>query len=126
MGKFIKMKYLKVFGGISLILIMFSCKDNQVSSVSLNKQSSSLTIAQIDSLIPHISTDGDVTKIPVTWTSSNPAVVSVKNGGLQGLKVGSSTITAEAGGKMATCVVNVTDQLTPTFYKGILLYLGDY
>ena len=49
----------------------------------------------------------------VTWTSSNPAVATVSNGTVTGVKVGSATITAKtANGKTATCAVTVSQQGT--------------
>lgn len=45
---------------------------------------------------------------PVTWTSSNTSVATVSNGVVTGVGEGNATITASiAGGKSATCLVNV-------------------
>ena len=55
-------------------------------------------------------TDDDKT---VTWSSSNSAVVSVSNGELKALKVGSAVITAKAGGKSASCTVTVKEEEEP-------------
>jgi trimeric autotransporter adhesin len=45
---------------------------------------------------------------PVTWTSSNPAVVSVNQGNLNALATGTATISASSGGKSTSSSVNVT------------------
>lgn len=49
----------------------------------------------------------------VTWTSSNPAVVTVENGFVVALAAGTATITATAGGTSATCEVTVTEGNVP-------------
>lgn len=46
----------------------------------------------------------------VTWTSSNPTVASVVDGNITALKVGKTTVTAEAGGKQAQCEVTVREK----------------
>lgn len=43
----------------------------------------------------------------VTWTSSNPAVATVENGVVTGMKTGSARISAAADGKITSSVVNV-------------------
>lgn len=43
----------------------------------------------------------------MTWSSSNPSVATVENGVVKAIKVGTATITAIAGGKIATCQVEV-------------------
>jgi len=51
----------------------------------------------------------------VTWTSSNPAVATVSNLGMvTPVAAGTTTITAAASGKSATCAVTVTGAATPT------------
>ena len=50
----------------------------------------------------------------VTWTSSDSTVATVSDGTIKALKVGTTTITAKAGEKTATCVVTVTGKTTET------------
>ena len=51
----------------------------------------------------------DATDKTITWSSSAPSIVSVDQGGqLTALSAGKSVITASAGGKSATCTVNVS------------------
>ena len=51
----------------------------------------------------------------VTWSSSDPSVVSVVNGYIVALKTGRATITVktEDGGKTATCEVTVNTKTVP-------------
>ena len=58
-----------------------------------------LTLTAI--LTPNDSTD------PVTWTTSDDSVVTVSNGVLTPVGVGSATITATSNGKQATCAITV-------------------
>lgn len=48
----------------------------------------------------------------ITWTSSNTAVVSVKDGLVTALSVGEATITAVCGNYHATCKITVNEPLT--------------
>ena len=43
----------------------------------------------------------------VEWKSSDPTVATVENGTISGLTIGTTTITATAGGQTATCEVSV-------------------
>ena len=76
------------------------------TGISLNK--STLNISELDSetltatVLPTDTTD------KVTWTSSDPKIATVdENGKVTALYYGTTTITATAGTKTATCVVNV-------------------
>ena len=76
------------------------------TGISLNK--STLNISELDSetltatVLPADTTD------KVTWTSSDPKIATVdENGKVTALYYGTTTITATAGTKTATCVVNV-------------------
>ncbi|HIY21531.1 MAG TPA: S-layer homology domain-containing protein [Candidatus Flavonifractor merdigallinarum] len=51
------------------------------------------------------------TTLPVTWSSSNPAVATVSNGTVTGVAAGTATITAKCGTLTATSTVTV--QKTP-------------
>lgn len=110
-----------------LLFTIIGCENNTVTSLQLNKEYSYLTIGQIDTLYASISTKGDLNKIPVKWSSSNPDVVKFKNGKLTALKTGSSIVTVEAGDKKTNCNVYVSSQIQLTSLNyGILLHLGDY
>lgn len=120
------LKFTNIFLLSFLAFAFYSCEDNSVSNIVLNKDVSFLSLSERDSLIPAITTKGDLAKIPVTWTSSNDQIATVKNGAIKALSSGSCLIKAEAGGKSVTCQIYVSDKLTPVFYVGYLVYFGDY
>ncbi len=119
-------KQLKFFSALTLISLIFftSCNKNEVTSLTLDTTTLNLTVGQTDSLIANISVTGDISKIPVVWNSSDKSIVSVNNGAIQGLSVGTATITVMAGEKTATCEVTV-DDIYPILTKGELWYWGD-
>ena len=53
----------------------------------------------------------DATDKTVTWSSSNPSVVSVSGGVVTAVREGTATITASAGGKTAQCTVTVNKKI---------------
>ncbi len=88
-----------------------------VESVTLDKESASLTAGDVLTLnaavLPSEAAD------QLTWSSSDPTVANVSGGRVVGLKAGSTTITAAAGGQQDTCQITVTarDQAAdPTIY----------
>ena len=78
-----------------------------VTSVTLDKKSTTLKVKETVTLKATVKPD-DATDKTVTWTSSNTAIATVKNGVVTGVKAGTATITAKAGSKTATCTVTVT------------------
>ena len=79
-----------------------------VTSVTLNKTSLTLTEQETFQLSATVSPDNATDKI-VTWSSSNTAIATVSQDGLvSAIAVGSTTITATAGEKKATCTVTVS------------------
>ncbi|MCL2596450.1 MAG: Ig-like domain-containing protein [Paludibacter sp.] len=79
----------------------------EVESVTLSQTTLSLVVGQSQTLtatvLPTNATDKSV-----AWTSSNASVASVANGFVTAKSVGSTTITAKAGNKTATCMVTVS------------------
>lgn len=65
----------------------------------------------------------DATNKNVSWTSSDPMVVSVKDGLVKALSLGTATltVTADAGGVSASCTVHVTTYVPPTPVTGVSL-----
>ncbi len=56
----------------------------------------------------------DADTIKVTWSSSKESVATIdQNGKVQAIAAGKATITAKAGGKTATCTVEVTAKPAP-------------
>ena len=58
---------------------------------------------------------GDATNQNVFWASSDPTIVSVKNGLIKALSVGSAviTVTSDAGEKQASCTIRVNEYVPP-------------
>ena len=78
----------------------------EVKSITLDRSTVSLKVGQSVTLTATVN-PSDATNKTVTWTSSNPSVATVENGIVKAIKVGSSTITAKAGDKTATCAITV-------------------
>lgn len=101
---------------INLLIAAFlggGCSNNdsegsttEVTSISLNSNTLSLTVASSSTLtatiLPSTSTSA------VTWTSSSTDIATVSDGTITGVADGTATITAKAGTKTATCIVTVT------------------
>lgn len=75
------------------------------STISLNKQSAELTVGGTETLTvtrtPSCATD------IISWTSSNTNIATVSGGEVEAKAPGTTTITAKANGKTATCTVTV-------------------
>ena len=84
----------------------------EVSAVSLDQTSVTLTVGETVSLAAKVSPDNATDKT-VTWSSSNEAVATVKNGTVTTVAAGSAAITAKAGNKSATCSVTVKAKEVP-------------
>ena len=87
-----------------------------VTSVTLDKTTLSLEEGKSATLTATVKPDNATDKT-VTWSSSNTAVATVKDGKVTAVKAGTAKITAKAGDKTATCTVTVTAATTidPTF-----------
>jgi hypothetical protein len=86
--------------------------DVKVTGVSLSQVSLSLSIDETFKLEAILS-PANATDKSVTWSSSDPSVVTVSNGMIKGLKLGTATITVTAGGKTASCKVSVVKEGFP-------------
>lgn len=81
----------------------------KVESISLDKETATIGVGEILELIPAI-TPAEAAGRTVDWTSSDKEVATVTAEGIvKGIKPGTATITAAAGGKEAKCVVSVVD-----------------
>ena len=81
------------------------------ASVTLNKTALDL---EVDDTYTLIATTEN-TDESVVWSSSDNSVASVSGGLVTALKAGSATITAQAGGASATCLVSVMEQSSLAF-----------
>ena len=77
-----------------------------VTSVSLNQSQLNLEKGGSATLVVTVGPD-DATNKTVTWTTSDASVATVENGVVTAVGSGTATITAECGGKQATCTVKV-------------------
>ena len=77
-----------------------------VTSVTLNKTSTSLKVGETLTLTATVKPD-DATDKTITWDSSDSSVATVRDGVVTAIKLGSATITAKAGDKSATCSITV-------------------
>ena len=83
-----------------------------VSSISLNKDSIDLVEGDTETLTATVSPN-DATDKTVSWSSSNDAVATVKDGTITAIKEGEATISAKAGEKTASCKVVVAKKVIP-------------
>ncbi len=77
-----------------------------VTKVKLNQTKLTLGVKETFTLKATVS-PSNATNKKVTYKSSKPSIVAVKNGKLTAKKKGKATITATADGKKATCTVTV-------------------
>lgn len=79
-----------------------------VTSVTLNKTTTSITIGANETLTATVEPK-DATDPTVAWSSDKTNIATVDaNGKVTGVAAGEATITATAGDKKATCTVTVT------------------
>ena len=77
-----------------------------ISSIKLNKKSTTLVIDGSETIIATI-TPSNATDKTITWTSSDNNIATVDNGTIVGKNVGKVTITANCDGKAADIIVTV-------------------
>lgn len=82
--------------------------NNPAQSVSLDKSTLALDLSGTKTGTLTATAAPDTTTDTVAWSSSDASVVSVANGTVTALKVGTATVTATAGTKSATCAVTVS------------------
>jgi len=111
-----------------LMLLSFTaCTKDEVSKITLNDSEISLKIGATDTIIAKLSYTGDISKLPVTWTSSATNIVQVNKGIITALSEGTAIVTARAGEKTATCQVTVTKgDINLVFTQAIASFWGDY
>lgn len=87
--------------------IIVSRKVISVTGVKLDKSSVELIVGETVVLSATVSPD-DATDREVKWSTSNASVATVENGLVTALASGTTTISAQAGDKTATCKVTVS------------------
>ena len=103
-------------GGTTTATLQMTVSVVHVSSVSLNKDSTSIPVGNSETLVANIL-PSNATNKNVTWSSSASGVASVINGVVTANSKGTATITVTTvdGSKTAQCVVTVTSQPAETF-----------
>ncbi len=81
----------------------------KVSAISVVPKTMILGVGGTGTIIAKVEPDNATNKT-VTWTTSDASVATVANGVVTAKAVGTATITAIAGGKTATCEVNVLEE----------------
>ena len=93
-------------------------------SITLNK--SSLTINKNSTYSFKTTTSPSKITEAVTWASSNPSVVTVKNGKIKGINYGTGKITVKtSSGKKYTCIVKVINTKYKALTNKKLSVIGD-
>lgn len=82
-------------------------KKVEVTGITLSETSLTLLIDEEKTLTATVTPD-DATDKTVLWSSGDESVATVSSGKVKGIAEGSTTITASAGSKTATCSVTVT------------------
>lgn len=84
-----------------------------ITSVSLDRTSIELTEGGSTTLVATVKPD-DATDKKVTWSSANTSVATVdQNGKVTAIIEGTTTISAKAGDRTATCAVKVNKKVIP-------------
>ncbi len=95
----------------------------EVAQVTLDKTSLLLNVNGSVALKATVKPDNATNKT-VRWSSDKPAIATVENGVVKAKKAGTAIITAEAGGKKATCKVTVKVPVTKVALNKKSLTLG--
>ena len=107
---------LKIFSvAILLLMVIVSCKKEvNVTGVTLDKQSITLTVGAMETLTATVQPDNATNKA-VSWTSDNTTVADVSNGVVTAKVAGTVTITVTTndGNYTAKCTVAVTPVVEP-------------
>ena len=84
-----------------------------VQSITIDPATAEVLTTETVKLNAVVTPSTAVIDYPVTWTSSDKAIAIVEDGLVTGIHQGEVVITAEAGGKSATCKVTVIPKYFP-------------
>ena len=100
-------------GHVALCLVTVTGEDGKPgptpTSVELDEASLTLAVGNTATLKATVDPAGAA----VTWATSDPSVATVSGGKVTAKKAGTAIITATAGGRLAFCVVTVTEDGKP-------------
>lgn len=81
-----------------------------LNSIAFDKVIKQMKLGATDTLSIIYNPQNTTDAKDVTWTSSNPSVISVENGKLTANAVGTADITAKVGDKTVTCTITVKEE----------------
>ncbi len=100
-------------GFTAAVRITVSAPEIAVETVTLDRTAAEVVEGRMIRLTATVTPAG-ATASAVKWTSSDPSVATVDAYGIvEGIKAGTATITAEAGGKSTSCTVTVLAAAVP-------------
>jgi hypothetical protein len=114
-----------LFLALMMLLTLSSCQKNEVTDLTISKSAITLKVGLSDTLVTTASWSGDISKQPMTLTSSDttiatvkeiaPKDVSINKAGsftksiaIKARKAGTTNVTVEVGGKTAICQITVS------------------
>ena len=93
-----------------------------VTGITLDKSTAEITEGMVMNLLTATVAPDNATDKTVTWTSSDEGIATVKDGQITGVAAGEATITAEANGFTATCVITVIEKNPKTSWDFADMY----
>jgi formylglycine-generating enzyme required for sulfatase activity len=106
-------KYLfLVLSSLLLVLFTVTCEKVQVTDLTLNKTSLTLSVGDTGILIVSVLPE-NATRKGVSWLSDNPAVATIADGVITALSEGTAniTVTTFEGNKTASCTLKVNKKV---------------
>ena len=85
----------------------------EVQTISINPATAEVLTTESIQLKAVVTPAEAIVDYPVKWSSSDEAIATVADGLVSGIHAGEVVITAEAGGKSATCKVTVISKYIP-------------
>lgn len=112
------MRTIRLISAVSLILSLGACSKQDtkvaVTGVAVTPESIELSLGGTATLTAEVTPSNASDKM-LSWLSSSPSVVYVKDGALMALAAGTADVTATTkdGGYKAVCKVTVKDDIAP-------------
>ncbi|MDE6017301.1 MAG: Ig-like domain-containing protein, partial [Muribaculaceae bacterium] len=87
--------------------VTVTAKTIEVTGITLDVTEKTIVVGETLTIKATVTPENATDAKNVVWTSSDESVATVKDGVVTAVAIGKATITAEAGGKTAKCVVTV-------------------